>query len=49
MLVLTGVHNLDHVKKFEASDKEDDKMSVPNYYTDSVKDLIPALEVIFKT
>ncbi|XKL61087.1 hypothetical protein PGB90_008144 [Kerria lacca] len=39
LLVLSGVHSLEDVHKFETSSLKESKLSVPDYYTDSISDL----------
>lgn len=40
LLVLTGVHSMSDVKKLQESPLPDDRLSVPDYYTESISDLI---------
>lgn len=39
LLVLSGVHSLEDVHKYESSSSENDLLSVPQYYTNSIADL----------
>lgn len=39
LLVLSGVHTIADVQKYESSPKAEDQQSVPQYYTDSIFDL----------
>ena len=40
LLVLSGVHSMDDVRKYQLSNQNDDQLSVPHYYTDSIADLL---------
>ena len=39
LLVLSGVHTIADVERYESSPKAEDQQSVPEYYTDSIYDL----------
>lgn len=40
LLVLSGVHSMEDVKKYQSSNREEDQLSVPHYYTNKLDDLI---------
>jgi len=43
LLVLSGVHTLEDVERFKNSQEEEGQLSVPDYYTNSVRDIIQLL------
>lgn len=40
LLVLSGVHTIEDMRKYQSSSREDDQLSVPQYYTSSIADLL---------
>lgn len=43
LLVLSGVHSVEDIRKYQTSTQESDILSIPQYYTDSISDLIPSI------
>lgn len=41
LLVLSGCTKLEEVEKWQSSDNEDDKKLVPDFYVDTLGDLLP--------
>nr|UJH41143.1 farnesyl diphosphate pyrophosphatase [Pardosa pseudoannulata] len=44
LLVLTGINSIEDVREFEKSANEDDQLQVPDYYLDSLGDLLKLMK-----
>lgn len=44
LMVLTGVNSEDDIKKWQASDSQDDKDLIANLYAPSIHDLLPYMD-----